>query len=35
VAIVGKYVELEDAYFSVKESLIHAGVSENKRVEIK
>jgi CTP synthase len=27
IAVVGKYVELHDAYLSVKESLIHAGVA--------
>ncbi|MCB9140382.1 MAG: CTP synthase [Caldilineaceae bacterium] len=27
VALVGKYVELEDAYLSVKESLFHAGLA--------
>jgi CTP synthase len=26
IAVVGKYVELQDAYISVKESLIHAGI---------
>ncbi len=26
IAVVGKYVELRDAYMSVKESLIHAGI---------
>ncbi len=26
IAVVGKYVELQDAYLSVKESLIHAGI---------
>ncbi len=26
IAVVGKYVELHDAYLSVKESLIHAGI---------
>jgi CTP synthase len=27
IAVVGKYVELHDAYLSVKESLIHAGIA--------
>ena len=27
IALVGKYVELQDAYISVREALIHAGVS--------
>ncbi len=35
VAIVGKYVELHDAYYSVKESLIHAGVFHNVAVDIR
>jgi CTP synthase len=34
VAIVGKYVELQDAYLSVKESLIHAGAAFDTEVEI-
>jgi len=34
VAIVGKYVELRDAYLSVKESLIHAGATYDTEVEI-
>ncbi len=34
VAIVGKYVELEDAYISVRESLYHAGVAHNVDVQI-
>jgi CTP synthase len=34
VAVVGKYVELPDAYLSVKESLIHAGVAHNSAVNI-
>jgi CTP synthase len=34
VAVVGKYVELRDAYLSVKESLIHAGIAEDAEVEI-
>ena len=34
VAIVGKYVELRDAYLSVKESLIHAGAAHDTEVEI-
>jgi CTP synthase len=32
--VVGKYVELPDAYLSVKESLIHAAVAENAAVNI-
>lgn len=34
VAIVGKYVELHDAYMSVNEALTHAGAAMNHRVEI-
>jgi CTP synthase len=34
VAVVGKYVELRDAYLSVRESLIHAGTFHNTEVEI-
>jgi CTP synthase len=34
VAIVGKYVELQDAYLSVKESLIHAGAALDSQIEI-
>jgi len=35
VAIVGKYVELHDAYLSVKESLAHAGVANGVDVDIR
>ena len=34
VAIVGKYVELHDAYMSVREALYHAGVANNCEVKI-
>jgi CTP synthase len=34
IAVVGKYVELHDAYLSIKEALIHAGVAHQVRVEI-
>lgn len=34
VAVVGKYVELRDAYLSVKESLIHAGAFYDTEVDI-
>jgi CTP synthase len=34
IAIVGKYVELKDAYMSVRESLYHAGVAHDVEVEI-
>ena len=35
VAVVGKYVELHDAYLSVKEALIHAGIHYNTAVQIR
>ncbi|MDN6731034.1 MAG: CTP synthase [Atopostipes suicloacalis] len=35
VALVGKYVELQDAYLSASESLKHAGFALNSDVEIK
>jgi CTP synthase len=34
VALVGKYVELHDAYMSVRESLVHAGLALGVQVEI-
>jgi CTP synthase len=34
IGVVGKYVELPDAYLSVKESLIHAGVANDSAVKI-
>jgi len=34
VGVVGKYVELQDAYLSVKESLIHAGIQYGVEVDI-
>ncbi|MEZ4656779.1 MAG: CTP synthase [Caldilineaceae bacterium] len=34
IGLVGKYIELEDAYFSVKEALMHAGVAAGWDVEI-
>jgi len=34
VAIVGKYVELQDAYMSVREALNHAGMASNREVQI-
>ena len=34
IALVGKYIELHDAYLSVHESLIHAGYVYNKKVEV-
>ncbi|RLT38195.1 MAG: CTP synthase [Chloroflexi bacterium] len=35
VAIVGKYVELHDAYLSIKEALVHAGVHHHAALDIK
>ncbi len=35
VAIVGKYVELNDAYKSIYESLTHAGVANDARVRVR
>ena len=35
IAIVGKYVELEDAYKSLREALTHAGVANNLLVKVK
>ena len=35
IGIVGKYVELEDSYKSLNESLIHGGVANRVRVQIK
>ncbi len=34
IAIVGKYVELEDSYKSLNEALTHAGVASNLRVNV-
>ncbi|TFG71478.1 MAG: CTP synthase, partial [Anaerolineales bacterium] len=35
IALVGKYVELHDAYMSVREALIHAGLAYDYEVKIK
>ncbi len=35
IAVVGKYVELHDAYLSIKEALIHAGIAHLVRVNIR
>jgi len=35
IAVVGKYVELHDAYLSIKEALIHAGIAHQVRVHIR
>jgi len=34
VALVGKYVELKDAYISITEALYHAGVAHNTEVQV-
>jgi len=34
IAIVGKYVQLEDAYKSIKEALIHGGMANRVRVQV-
>ena len=34
IALVGKYVELQDAYISVKEALNHAGLHHDREIEI-
>ncbi|ACX51227.1 CTP synthase [Ammonifex degensii KC4] len=34
IALVGKYVDLRDAYFSVVQALVHAGCAHNARVKI-
>ena len=34
IALVGKYVELEDAYYSVREALCHAGLYHNRDVNL-
>ncbi len=35
IGLVGKYIELKDAYKSINEALIHAGVSNETKVEIR
>ena len=35
IAIVGKYVELEDSYKSLREALTHGGVANNVRVNVR
>ncbi|HWQ27773.1 MAG TPA: CTP synthase [Dehalococcoidia bacterium] len=35
VGVVGKYVELHDAYLSIKEALIHAGIANDVAVDIR
>jgi len=34
IGIIGKYIELKDAYKSIAEALIHAGVSNEAKVEV-
>ncbi|HEX78720.1 MAG TPA: CTP synthase [Dehalococcoidia bacterium] len=34
IALVGKYVELEDAYYSVREALCHAGFYHNRNINL-
>ncbi len=34
IGLIGKYVELHDAYMSVREALRHAGIANNRQVEI-
>lgn len=35
IALVGKYVELKDSYKSISEAFVHAGASNNARVDLK
>lgn len=35
IALVGKYVELQDAYYSVREALSHAALHHGRKVDIK
>ncbi len=35
IAVIGKYIELQDAYKSIYEALIHAGIYNDTKVEIK
>ena len=34
IALVGKYVELQDAYYSVREALYHAGLYHDRQINI-
>ena len=34
IAVVGKYVDLQDSYISVKEALLHAGLVHERNVEV-
>jgi len=35
IAVVGKYLEVQDAYKSIKEAILHGGIANNCRVNIK
>jgi CTP synthase len=35
IAVIGKYVELHDAYLSIKEALIHAGIAHQVKVDLR
>ncbi|MCH7801255.1 MAG: CTP synthase, partial [Chloroflexi bacterium] len=35
IAVVGKYVDLEDSYISVKEALLHAGLHFDRDIEVR
>ena len=35
IAVVGKYIELQDAYKSIYEALAHAGIANDAKVEVK
>lgn len=35
IAVVGKYITLQDAYKSIYEALIHGGISNNAKIDIK
>ncbi|MCE5299579.1 MAG: CTP synthase [Spirochaetia bacterium] len=35
IAVVGKYIEVQDAYKSIKEAILHGGIANNARVDIK
>ena len=35
IAVIGKYIELQDAYKSIYEALVHAGICNDTKVEVK
>jgi CTP synthase len=35
IAVVGKYIELQDAYKSIYEALVHSGIANDTKVEVK